>query len=171
MTTDIDLATLDLAALTDDGDELELPGGRVLVLKVEPDDDLSIMDEQGEGMWCGRLSWPVRNRETGRDERPRDFDGGARLIRFGCGYDAIWWQVPKDLLDGTSPAESLDMTERAIVRLLEEGYVQVGVQLWEVVTDSRDQEHRVMVDDAWIGGVDEVYPELVEELVEEVLGR
>lgn len=154
--------------LTDDGDRVTMEDGRELRLRVVPDEYTSIMDEQGEGVWCGRLAWPHHNRETGRDERPSDMDGGARLIRYGRGHDAIWWQVPADLLRGEG---DLAAVESAIRDLLEYGYSQVGVELWETVTDSRGTEHQVKVADAWVGGCYAVDEELVADLVAEVLAE
>lgn len=40
----------------------------------------------------GRLAWPVRNRYTGRDERPPDFTGAARKFGPTQMHDAVWWE-------------------------------------------------------------------------------
>lgn len=66
-----------------DGDTVELPNGETLTLHVEPDQDTSILDEQGEGVWCGRLEWAVSNRYTDGYARPEWADGGAELLRLG----------------------------------------------------------------------------------------
>ena len=163
MATDVHPA---IAELTGDGDTFELEDGRTLRLKVEPDDDSSIMDEQGEGVWCGRLAWVNRDRWTGHDApRPDGFDGRARKLQRNSG-DPIWWQPPEDL-----DADNIVAMSKTLLDLLEYGYCGVIVEL----CDGEDAYHRpIVVKTASLWGI-EPFPdkdylaEVVRELVEEVL--
>lgn len=101
--------------------ELTLPSGHVLRLKVEPDEYVSIMDEQGEGVWCGRLEWSDRR----HDNRPDGFDGGAEVIYRDRG-DRLWWQPPDDC---KRDPEIRKAVRRQILDLLEYGYVVVILEL------------------------------------------
>jgi len=99
-------------------------GGRMLRLTHEPD-DMSIMDEQGDGVWCGRLEWGRRSSCTGHNLRPDGFDGGAEII-YTDGRDSLWWQVPADVKRGSDSYRSL---RRVITDILEHGYQVVVVEL------------------------------------------
>lgn len=137
---------------TDDGAAF-VHDGVTYRVRIEPDPYASIMDEQGEGVWCGRLEWGRTNPHTGHGERPAGFDGGAECLRYGCSHDAIWWQVPKDLL-GEANREGRDATRRAVLDILEWGYVSVGLERLETLTDSQGNAHTVEVESAWLGMVE-----------------
>ena len=111
---------------TDDGDTFD-HGGHTYRVRIEPDECSSILDEQGEGVWCGRIEWGRQNVNTGRDERPADFTGGAERLHYGRSYDSIWWEVPADLR-GDANREGRDATRRSIVDLLEYGYSIVSLE-------------------------------------------
>lgn len=78
-------------ALADDGDTFELPDGRKLRLKVEPDDiTFDSLDEMGD---CyGATAWVQRSRDFIYDEpRPAGFDGCAEKLHLPSG-GRVWWQ-------------------------------------------------------------------------------
>lgn len=156
-TTTMPVTATDLASLTDDNDTFELEDGRVLRLKVETDPFTSIMDEQGEGVWCGRLEWDAgRTNDYGYRRRPDGFTGRAEVIHRD--RDArLWWEAPADVVIGSDVHRSLRQTIRD---LLEYGYVQVGLVL--------ECEHGGELSSAWLGGCDSVYDGLVAELAEEL---
>lgn len=161
-TSTIDQAAI-VAALTDHGDTFELPDGRTLRLKVEHDPYTSIMDEQGEGVWCGRLEWDDSRTENayGYRMRPDGFTGRAEVISRD--RDArLWWEVPGDIVIGSDHHRTFRQT---ILELLEYGYKMVTVELCEEC--DHGGEHVVNFDT--VGGCDSVYPELVADLVSEVL--
>lgn len=152
--------TLDLSALADDGDTIDIGGGRTLRLRIEPDPDMSILDEQGEGVWCGRIEWSHTTNNYGWNRRPDGFTGRAEIIDRDRN-DCLWWEVPADIERGTPGYYSL----RSSIRdLLEYGYSQVGLQLLEEC----DHGDAHVIGDAWIGGVGSFYPELVPDLLAEI---
>lgn len=77
------------------------------------------------------------------------FNGAAMILR-GRYFDPVWWQPPADIVP-----EALRGMREWVMERLEYGYSLVGV------------EYRG--ETAWIGGCDDVYPELVEEQAWEVL--
>ena len=95
-----------MAALTSDGDTYTDKDGRVWMLTMPSDEDSSLMDEQGEGMWCGRLEWvdDHRNKFSGYAQRPLTMNGRARKIIANQMHGAVWWQVPADIADENIPA-------------------------------------------------------------------
>lgn len=123
--TENDLDTM-ADELTDDGDTVHLSeyegfsddDTRILRLRLEPD-DMTIMDEAGEGVWCGRLAWDDRNvNDYGWRRRPDGFDGRAEVIYRDRG-DRMWWQVPDDIAPGSEAHASL---RRTILDIIEYGY-------------------------------------------------
>lgn len=153
-------------ALTDDGDTLELPDGRTLRVRTEPD-DMTIMDEQGEGMWCGRLEWVRANRDywPARYSRPDGFDGAAEIIRREDG-EALWWDVPTDLR-GDANRENRDAVRREITELLNCGYRVVVLEL----CNGEDAYGRPIVESfasvgavGWSVSLGEFIPDLADEL-------
>ncbi len=84
----------DIADLTDDGDEFELPDGRSLRLKIKADECMRLSDDD----WYGEISdWYRHSYGEGRTDRPSHFDGRARKLRTQSYW--CWWQPPKDLTD------------------------------------------------------------------------
>lgn len=110
-----------VAALTDDGDAVEMDG-RVWTLKFQPD-DASIMDGD-DGDWFGELAWDGPRNAYGWPTRPAGMDGRARKIHAARGGDAIWWQPPADVTD----AEMLRTMVRQIRDILEYGYTVVVLE-------------------------------------------
>ncbi len=134
-----------------DGDTWDMDDGRVMTLHVEPDPDMSIMDEQGEGVWCGQLEWTHQTNDYGWPARPEWADGGAEILQRDRG-DVLWWRPLDDCLQDRGLRDRVRST---VCELLKYGYVSVGVE--------------VEGETAWLGGCDSVYPELVEELAGEAL--
>jgi len=122
-----------LAALEDDGDIYKFDDGRELRLRIEHDEDHSILDEEMHG----EFAWPGRTNDYGRYDRPAGFDGNAELLGFGRSYDRIWWQPPRGdyaLYDDGKPArrgsKAFEEYRTTVLELLEYGYVGVIVELW-----------------------------------------
>ncbi len=134
-----------------DGDTVELPNGETLTLHVEPDQDSSVFDEAGEGMWVGMLEWTHRTNDYGWPIRPDWADGGAEILQRDHN-SALWWRPLEDCLRDRELRNKLRAT---LCELLEYGYSIVGV------------EYRG--ETAWIGGCNDVYPELVSEQAAEVM--
>lgn len=144
-----------IAALTDDGDVFELADGRSLRLRIADDQDASINDYD-----CyGKVEWIQRGRHQA--PRPSGFDGKARKL-WGSS-DPFWWQP----WDGATDEQIAEAAER-IKELAEYGFKLVGLELRETLLDGRKFEHTIVVDTAWIGGVDAFYPELIGELASEL---
>lgn len=131
-----------------DGDTVELPNGEELTLHVEQDPDHSVYDEDPE--FVGHFAEARVDRWNGDYvQRPSGFDGGAMILR-GLNFNPVWWQPPKDMT-----RDNVLKFRDWVVERLEDGYCIVGV------------EYRG--ETAWIGGCDDVYPELVSEQAAEVM--
>lgn len=112
-----------VSALTDDGDQYRDSDGRVWTLTMPADECSSLMDEQGDGMWCGRLEWATRSSLTGYDVRPAGMNGRARKIGPNQGHDAVWWQPPSDVAE-----EHLRTMAATIDDILSYGYCGLMVE-------------------------------------------
>lgn len=88
--------------------------------RIEPD-DLSLLDEQGEGMWCGRIEW-TRGDDYG-SRKPADFVNGRTVKLVTDDGSTLWWEVPADV-----PMGERRELERAIRDILDYGYVGVVVE-------------------------------------------
>lgn len=109
-----------------DGKQTAVVDGIEYTISIEADTEHSIMDEQGEGVWCGRLEWgDRRTNDWGHKSRPEGFDGNASRLHFGRDNDDVWWQPPDDVKRGT---EGFDTLRRTIIDCLEYGYVGVIVE-------------------------------------------
>lgn len=97
--------------------------GRLWCASVEPDPDMSIMDEQGEGMWCGRLEWTTPRQYQDWAPRPDGFDGGAEIIERDHNT-CLWWQPPADVV---KDEELRARVRRDIREIMEYGYSYVSV--------------------------------------------
>ena len=167
-----ELATMATALeLAQDGDgaTVELGDGRELKYRTAPDECHDIM-RGDDGDLFGRLEWEGRPNDYGHAPRPSGMDGRARKIHAGRGGDAIWWQPPADVTD-----EHLPALQSSLVDILEYGYQGVIVELLERVADSRGGEHRVVVADASLWGIEamadhEYVASVIAELIAEVLG-
>ena len=136
------------AELTDDSDTVEL-GNRRYRLRVEPDETLRVEDIAGDNY--GALQWADTRRDDGYHQRPDSFTGNAELLGIGRSYDRIWWEPPTDV---PRTSEHFAALKRGLVNLLEYGYSVVGLEVSELVTDSRGGEHWVVLDTAWLGGIE-----------------
>lgn len=149
-------------ALTSDGDTFELADGRSLRLRISHDEGASINDYESDG----RIEW-TRDNDYGH-VRPADFDGSARVIQTDGG-SALWWNPPGKEITGKGwDAETMQTEEARIRDLIEYGFSYVSLELLETVTDSQGGEHIVTVAEGGLGGVDEMYPALVAELLSEI---
>lgn len=122
-------------------DTYELDAETRLVARVIEDYHFDIMDEAGEGAWCGSLEWSQRGKWSGNAQRPASMDGGARIIERD-GWSDLWWQPPADCL---ADAAILRMVELQIRDLLAYGYSGVAVDVetlcsccdtWKVTRDA-----------------------------------
>ena len=143
-----------------DGDraEVKLSRGRMLRLRIEPDQDSDLNDFD-----CyGRTAPTKRSRYSDYpDTRPQGFDGNAEKIWLGG--DAIWWQPPADgPARGTAEFRSL----RALVRdLAEYGFHGVVLEL----TRGVDAYHRPIVRNvASLWGIDSLEDGYLREVAGEL---
>lgn len=103
----------------------DIGGGWAIRVQVEPDQDATVADDSD---WSGDLAEVRPHAWYCHDaERPAGFDGAARKIRDGRGYDGYWWQPPAEVL--AQGREAVDQLQSTLVELLENGYSQVGVSL------------------------------------------
>lgn len=155
----MDTMTLDLSGLTDDGDTLDLAGGRMIRLRIEPDHDTSVNDFDCYGRVEWRDSW---SRQT---LRPITFDGNAEIIDRD-GIAALWWQPPADVKRSDPGFRQL---RSSVIDLVTYGFRSVGLELCEG-TDHYGRP--IVTDSTWIGGVDDVsadyLPHLLADLVTEL---
>ena len=160
-----------LDALTDDGDTFDIDDTHQLRLVIEHDDDASINDYD-----CyGTISW-VDSYRSGRARRPSEMDGAARKLQVGRG-EWVWWQPPADMIHtgprsetaDASVSEQLNVLRQHVTDLVESGFSVVGVQLHELVLDSRGHEHWVLVDADYLGGVDSTKPEHIREYLSDMI--
>lgn len=110
-------ATTDTPTVPDvrwDGDTDEI-AGHTYTLRVLTD-DMTIMDEQGAGVWCGQLEW-VRGP---RAPRPNGFDGNAEIIDRGRS-GVLWWQPEPDVK--RSDREAFAAYRQSVVDAYTDGYV------------------------------------------------
>jgi len=97
--------------------------GRTWEMTLEGDECSSIMDEQGEGVWCGRLEFCERDPDNWCGMgRPNGMNGRARILRPNQCRDAFWWQPPTDVAE-----DQLNTMAATISDILSFGYVGVVV--------------------------------------------
>lgn len=152
---------LDLSDLTHDGDTVEINDRFRLRLMIEHDPDSSINDYDcyGKIEWCDRYHY--------HGTRPAGFNGAAR--KLWASSDAFWWQ-PWDTKEWAALTHEQQTRHLTLVRdLVEYGFKQVGLALEEEIQDYAWRGHWTRVDEVWIGGVDEPYPELVRDLLDLML--
>lgn len=145
-------------ALDEDGATFDLGDGRTLRLRVEPD-DVNPFDEVDA---YGKVE-PVGRRlvERGFARRPDGFDGGACKLSYDRG-EQVWWQPPRDV-----PADAMPALRRLVVDLLEHGWSVVIVELLADHVDAVG--HRVVVETASLGAVDDVTQPYLAEIVRDLL--
>lgn len=151
--------------LYDDSDTATLTDGRTVRLRIEPDQDTDIQDYEAYGSVAWVRPHPYR---VGHDQRPEGFDGNAEKL-WTCenGSECFWWQPPTDLVHGRGTPEFASL--RQLVReLVTWGFKSVGVEVLDG-TDAYDRP--IVVDAAWIGGVDSVDDGYLAELVSDLLGE
>lgn len=140
---------VDLGNLRDDGDTVDLPDGRKLRLRIEPDPHATINDFDCYGK-CSTVHDYIRD---GKQPRPDGFDGNAEKIQVDRGL-WVWWQPSSDGPKRGTP--EFDKDRRQIRDLLELGFCVVGVELLDV---SADHYGRGVVRDAAYLGAVEPYPD------------
>ena len=136
---------IDLSALTDVGDTLELDDGRRLRLVVEHDEHTRINDFDCYGRtdeYSYGYTWP-----EGHRARPDDFDGNAEKLS----YDRntwMWWQPPSDVSRGSDEFRAL---RSHVIDLLERGFDRIGLEL---LGDNDFYGRPIVLDATWLGGCD-----------------
>jgi len=147
----------DLSTLTMDWDTLDLEDGRVLRLRIEPDDVNPFEDNPD---FYGRIASTERNRETGRSQRPDGFDGNAEKLSIY--NDVIWWQPPKDV---KRTSEHFAGFRDFIRELASFGSHYVALEILE----GEDAYHRpIVVNVASLGGIDSLDGGYLEQVVTEL---
>jgi hypothetical protein len=115
--------TLDLSSLQDDGDTLTLDDGRVLRLKIMPDEDASINDYESDGRI--ELTRDDRDWSPSRTVRPADFSGRSRIIMRDNGH-SLWWEPYSELTE-----DQIREEEPRIRELVTYGFKGVILELCE----------------------------------------
>lgn len=155
-----------LSSLADDGDTVELPDGRTLRLRIEPDQDSSAWGED----FYGEFALVERDRWTGRDlPRPDNFDGNSEKMQLRDG-DPFWWQPPRGDYELSAKRGSKEFAEfrQAVRDLVEFGFTSVGLEL----LDGVDAYHRPIVKDAqWLGGVDSLEGGYLQDVLSDLLAE
>ena len=149
---------IDLTALTDDGDTIEIGERHRLRLRIEVDEVSSINDYESDGRveWC--------NDRDPHAPRPDGFTGAAEKLWAPQNCGAFWWQ-PWDAKEWAALPDDVKRRERwRICRLMAFGFKQIGLELQEQITDSFSGEHWVEIATEWLSGVDGFYPEIVPDL-------
>jgi hypothetical protein len=152
MTTTSEIAD----ALADDA-SYTLPDGRILRLRIEPDEQDPI-HSFGEGWVYGRAQW-VERQETYADgpeasrwkfPRPDGFDGNAEILMRHA-RAALWWQPYVEDGDVRRGTPAFAEYRQQVYDLFEFGFNQIGVEL----LDGTDAYGRPIVTRcAWLAGVD-----------------
>jgi len=152
-------------ALADHNDTYELPDGSALRLRIDHDEFYDpFADTDSYGRIRGAEEYALRNRDTGRYERPRDMNGNAEKLSVGRSADGWWWQPPADgPKRGTPEFAKL----RALVcDLLEFGCSVVAV---EMLRGEDAYGQPIVVQVAAIGGVDSIADGYLAEVVSDLL--
>lgn len=146
----------------------ELPDGREVRLVVERE-DIDPMTLINDADCWGKVGWNGKDRDTGRDGRPAGFTGAARKLRiFGYVMEGIiWWEPYRE---GHKVYDTPDDLA-AVRRLLEEGFQQVGVKLYETLTDTLGHAHKVKVAEHWLGGIDALGDGHLAEIIGDLLAE
>lgn len=156
------MATLDLDDLRSDGDVVDLPDGRKLRLRIEPDEDASINDYDSDG----RIEW---TRDTWRGSvRPDGFNGAARIIERDGG-SSLWWQPPGLDITGTPwDAATFRAEETRIRELARYGF---SVVILEVLEGTDAYGRPVVANFASLGAVDGATGDYLAEIVRDLAGE
>lgn len=162
-TIDERVAILD--KLRHDGDTYDLPDGRMIRLRIEPDHDASINDAPD---FYGRLA----DADRGQD-RPHAFDGNAEKMWLQQNGGCVWWQPPKDV---RRTDEGFAALRRLVNDVASFGFVGYVVELVGPETDADAYGHRPVVafDSLWgiEAMVDDAYARtIIGELLDQVMGQ
>jgi hypothetical protein len=117
--------TIDLSALGEENDSLEVGDGVTLRLRIHPDEHTSINDYRdvyGRIEYIGRTSW-----DTGR--RPDGFTGNAEKLGIGQSYDRYWWEPSPEGPKRGTPEFAKERQQ--VLNLLEFGFIGVVLERWE----------------------------------------
>jgi hypothetical protein len=144
--------SIELEQLKDDGDTIELPDGRKLRVRIQPDEGVSINDFPD----CyGETAWMSHDRQ-----RPDTFTGAAEVLKHDYPH-RLWWQPPADVVRGTPQFAKL---RRLVLELLEFGFCYVALELLE----GEDAYRRpIVVKVESLSGIDSV----ADGYLQEVLGE
>lgn len=141
----------DLEGLTEDGDEIELTGGRKLRLRTESD-ETDPRDMLGDFYGDVEYVDEMRTRNGEHAPRPDGYNGNAEILRFGSPPNGapvqVWWQPPTDVKRGTDAFREL---RSGLVEILQWGYSSVGLEILEGVDAYR---RPIVTATAWLGGVE-----------------
>ena len=155
------IGTAEQSLLSSDGDTITLDDGRILRLRIEPDEWQDISDF---GDCYGMAAWTEKDRCTGRDKpRPQGYDGRAQKLRLHHG-NKLWWQPPADI-------EDVSALRRLVLDILEYGMSVYRLELCE----GFDAYGRPIVQDfATLGCVEpfadgDYAQEIVEDLTDQLL--
>jgi hypothetical protein len=88
-------------------------------------DDRGVMEHVADVDCYGTLAWPERNRETGREGRPRNFTGAARKFTSTPMHDTIWWEPYRDDTKVYDSPEDV----RFMSELLDWGFIAITVTI------------------------------------------
>lgn len=166
MNTETQQAILD--ALDDDGDTFKFDDGRVLTLKIEPDDMPFLFQDRHGQLQCnedgfyGQFAWADDRRlenAYGHHVRPPDFTGNAEKLCVNRG-DPLWWEPPSGDYtlhdpDTGKPARrgsrAFEDFRHQVLDMLEFGYSLVGITLTHSCPGCGDKH---VENSAWLGGID-----------------
>jgi hypothetical protein len=124
--------------LSADGDTVQLAGGRMLRLKILPDENYSINEYDSDGKVSDAHRYADGNLDNGGAQRPDGFDGGA--VKIEVGQDSwAWWQPCKDAVYPTP--EDFEKDKRRVSNLCQYGFVGVRLE----VCEGEDAYHRPIV--------------------------
>lgn len=161
----MDTATIDLSDLAQDGDTLELADGRTLRVRVEPDQDHSVFDEE---FW-GEFEWVSRTNGYGYTERPDGFDGNAEILERD-GASVLWWQPPRGDYALSYPRGTKEFAEfrRSVRDLLEYGFKGVILEL----LDGADAYGMpIVVEEQSLWGIDSVDGGYLKDVVSDLFAE
>lgn len=146
--------------MKDDGDVIDIGGGRSLRLRLEVDEGYSINDYDSDG----KVAWGRKGQYDDREQRPEGFDGSAEKLGIYDHGVSLWWQPMKGLSIKRGTPEW--RAERSRIRdLAEYGFKVVILELLE----GEDAYGRpIVIKSEATGGCDSVYPELLDDLASEM---
>jgi hypothetical protein len=117
-------------SLCNDGDTMVRPDGRVLRLRLLPDDTSSINDYDADGS----IEWTY-NTDYGA-VRPDHFTGRARIIDRDRG-SCLWWEPPgSDIIGVSWDATTMRNEEHRIRELVRHGFQRVVLELCDAHPDA-----------------------------------